>query len=321
MIEGFKILLVEDNPTDVHLVRRTLQDQNVQLICADNLEQALETLAVEEFDVVLLDLSLPDSKPEETFDAIKARSSDVPVVILTGLVDEHLASHAVLKGAKDYLIKGTVQLDQILSRTLMQAVARHEIESELRASEQRFRNIVEHASDLILRYQVRPKPGFEFVNPATLSSLGYSDKDELTEALKSGQLVHPADEERFRQALLGDSSPQRHTLRLFTREGRLRWVESSFVPSTDNHGQVVAVEAIARDVTERKSREKELAEIHNQLAESQKMEAIGQLAGGVAHDFNNLLTAIFSYGRFVLEELTDKGPIYDDVREILRAAE
>ena len=79
--------------------------------------------------------------------------------------------------------------------------------------------------------------------------------------------------------------------------------------------------AMARDVTERRLADAQLDATRRELAEAQKMEAVGRLAGGIAHDFNNLLTAVLGYAEFLLERHPPGDPERDDLEEIRRAGE
>src|SRR5687768_13072573 len=103
-----KVLLVEDNPGDALLLRETLADTNaaIEWTHDQKLASALNRLDQERFDVVLLDLSLPDSHGIETFHKVRKRAPQAPVVMLTGLDDETTAVEAMSQGAQDYLVKG-----------------------------------------------------------------------------------------------------------------------------------------------------------------------------------------------------------------------
>ena len=129
------ILLIEDNPGDVHLIRAALADMpdvRVDLVLASRLSTGLEQLAAGGVDVVLLDLSLPDSHGLETFLQVQQRCSGVPVIVLSGLRDEGLAVEAVQKGAQDYLNKAYVPLDSaFLARSVRYAIERKRVEREL----------------------------------------------------------------------------------------------------------------------------------------------------------------------------------------------
>ena len=104
-----RMLLVEDNPGDARLLREALKDvANYQfdLDHVERLSQALERLRGEAFDVVLLDLSLPDGQGLDNLAAVRDAAPGVPILVLTGLDDEEVAVRALRVGAQDYLVKG-----------------------------------------------------------------------------------------------------------------------------------------------------------------------------------------------------------------------
>lgn len=129
---AIRVLLVEDNPGDARLIREMLSEVRevaFDVQRGDRLSTSLERLAEGGIDVVLLDLSLPDSQGLETFARVSAQAPDVPVVLLTGLDDADLAVKAVREGAQDYLVKG--QLDSsLLVRSIRYAVERHRAQVE-----------------------------------------------------------------------------------------------------------------------------------------------------------------------------------------------
>jgi PAS domain S-box-containing protein len=98
------------------------------------------------------------------------------------------------------------------------------------------------------------------------------------------------------------------------RDGRVTWVSTTKVPVRDAQGSIIGILGISRDITERKK-------LEDQLRASQKMEAVGRLAGGVAHDFNNMLGVIFGYGEMVLKHLDSGTPLHAKQNEVLKAAE
>ncbi len=136
-----RVLLIEDNEDDVTLIREMLsekEDMEVKLDWADRLSTGLARLTQGKIDLVLLDLSLPDSHGLDTFTAVQAHAQDLPIVVLTGLDDEAMAGQAVRRGAQDYLVKGRLDGD-ILSRAARYAVDRKQAENALRESEAQLR--------------------------------------------------------------------------------------------------------------------------------------------------------------------------------------
>ncbi|MEH2069761.1 MAG: response regulator [Nostoc sp.] len=139
--ENIKVLLVEDNPGDVFLLQEFLKEVNtvvVELMPVERLEKALNHLANEIFDVILLDLSLPDSQGLETFVTAYQQAKATPIIVLTGINDETLATRAMQEGAQDYLVKGQVTGD-LLVRSMRYAIERQRADNALRQSEERFR--------------------------------------------------------------------------------------------------------------------------------------------------------------------------------------
>jgi sigma-B regulation protein RsbU (phosphoserine phosphatase) len=128
-----RALLIEDNPGDARLIREMLRDaaggqSSVELTHVDRLTPGLAQLTAQVTDVVLLDLTLPDSQGFETFTTVRTQAPDVAIVVLSGLDDETLAIRAVHEGAQDYLVKGQVDGGAIL-RSMRYAIERQHLEA------------------------------------------------------------------------------------------------------------------------------------------------------------------------------------------------
>ena len=129
------VLLIEDNPGDARLLRELLQEtgsSQFELVHADRFSEALARLSERRFDVVLLDLSLPDAQGLETISRLGGQADGTPIVILTGLNDEEIAIRALQQGAQDYLVKGQAD-GQLLARSLRYSIERHKAEESLKA--------------------------------------------------------------------------------------------------------------------------------------------------------------------------------------------
>lgn len=131
---GITALLIEDNIEDVRLIELALADSrrgHVRLVRAHRLSDGLSLLAQGGIDVVLLDLSLPDSHGLETFERTRVEAPGVPIIVLSGPSDERLAVDAVDAGAQDYLVKGRLE-GETLKRSIRYAMDRHRNLTELR---------------------------------------------------------------------------------------------------------------------------------------------------------------------------------------------
>ncbi len=127
------ILLIEDNPGDARLLKEMLSDvkgRNIHLDLADSLSEGLKCFSEGDFDIVLLDLSLPDSQGLDTFMRLSAVSRDVPVIILSGHDDKEFALKAVQAGAQDYLVKGQVD-SSLLVPAIHYAIERKQGEEKI----------------------------------------------------------------------------------------------------------------------------------------------------------------------------------------------
>ena len=112
MEKKIKILLIEDNPGDAYLIKEQLGEFanfSYEFKNAGTLNEALSVLKEQTFDVILLDLALPDSYGFNTFLSIHNINPMIPIIILTGLNDETIESYAVKKGAYDFLVKGRTE--------------------------------------------------------------------------------------------------------------------------------------------------------------------------------------------------------------------
>jgi diguanylate cyclase (GGDEF)-like protein/PAS domain S-box-containing protein len=146
-----RILLVEDNPGDARLLEFMLQDalRDYHLAQANTLAQAVDLVQAALFDIILLDLSLPDAQGKSTFWRLHKAAPSVPIVVMTGLDDETLAAELAQAGAQDYLIKGSID-GRWLLRVMRYAIERKRTEIELRQSEAKIRALYEALPDLLL---------------------------------------------------------------------------------------------------------------------------------------------------------------------------
>jgi len=147
MSNPLQILLVEDNPGDAILLRETLRDvssaDEFSLTTVARLGEAIQRLKTDHFDVLLLDLSLPDAHGMETLARARSEAPDIPIVVLTGLDDHVLALRAVQEGAQDYLVKGHADGD-LLVRALHYAIERQRMVVALEQARQHEHHMASH---------------------------------------------------------------------------------------------------------------------------------------------------------------------------------
>ena len=176
--KNVKILLIEDNPGDARLIRELLSEgkgMDFQMEWANGLTTGLNNLSVDEFDIILVDLGLPESQGLDTFTNIYAYASSIPIIILTVLNNENIAIKAVHEGAQDYLIKDQVDADSLV-RSMQYAIERKKTEKVLLRTHEKLKAIFEGATDGILAVDIKSKK-FSFVNPRICEITGYSMKE------------------------------------------------------------------------------------------------------------------------------------------------
>ncbi|MEA2206243.1 MAG: two-component system, cell cycle sensor histidine kinase and response regulator CckA [Blastocatellia bacterium] len=219
---------------------------------------------------------------------------------------------------------GSVETDEQQQRvrlfgTAQDVTERSRIEQELRQSEERYRDLVENAHDIIYSHDL--EGNYTSMNKAGQLITGYTRDEAL--ALNLTNTVAPDFIEKAkdmtRRKLAGEDVTA-YEMVILAKDGHRVAVEAN-TKLIFHEGLPVGVQGIARDVTERKQMEEALRASEDQLRQSQKLEAIGQLAGGVAHDFNNLLTVIGGYSSILLGKLPPDSPYRSSIEEIKKAGD
>ena len=183
---------------------------------------------------------------------------------------------------------------------------RKQAEEALRESEERLRQIAETIEDVFWITDWQNQETL-FASRAYEEIWGRSLQDLYADARNWADAIHPEDRERAWENFveLGEGNSYDEEYRIVRPDGSMRWVRDQGFPVRDVNGHVYRVAGIAQDITERKRAEEEKTRLEEQLWESRRLEAIGQLAGGVAHDFNNQLAGIINYAELLLSRLKD----------------
>ena len=309
-----RVLLLEDDANDEQLIahelgRLTPPPQIERVTGEASFLAALKDFAP---DVILSDHNLPAFDGRRALAKTRAILPDIPFILVTGSLNEETAVSYLKAGATDYVLKDRLVR---LGPAILEALERARERQALRRHERLLREIIDANPSLIF---VKDWEGrFVLVNQATAEIygttvdglVGKTDADfnpnaeEVAHFLRDDREVMASGRPKF--------VPEEPVTNPHTKQ--TRWFQTIKLPLRLPGEEAVTMLGVATEITERKL-------LEEQLLQSQKMEAVGQLAGGVAHDFNNILTAIVGYSDLLAAELGDNAQQREDIEEIRKAA-
>jgi diguanylate cyclase (GGDEF)-like protein/PAS domain S-box-containing protein len=265
------LLLVEDEPADARLVRELCGEAGGvrEIVHHVRLADALEALATRSFDVLLLDLGLPDASGLEAVRRVKAAAPDVPIVVMSS-GDAELAAAAVTAGAQDYLVKGNVE-PAWLHRSLSYAVERAKALTALRESEERYALAVKGAMDGLWDWSLSEDR--IYFSERWKSMLGFR-RDELDDSAEAwfGR-IHEADVDEVKRALAdhvqGRTDAFEVEYRMRHRDDGWRWMLTRGLAVRNTRGEAYRIAGSQTDITKRKEVEQRLRHyaLHDELTE------------------------------------------------------
>jgi two-component system cell cycle sensor histidine kinase/response regulator CckA len=199
-------------------------------------------------------------------------------------------------------------------------------EARFREAEEMYRTLIEQvpAVAYIADYGIGGK--WHYISPRIESVLGYRPQEWIQNPYLWYERIHPEDRDRAvaeeeKGWVSAYDRPFKSQYRMVARDGTVVWVSDECVVVRDENGTPLYYRGVLIDISDLKEAELAHQKLAEQLRQTQKMDAIGRLAGGVAHDFNNLLSVIINYSHFVLEGLDQNDSRRSDVAEILKAGE
>ena len=343
-----KILIADDNQTERNLLQSVLTKAGHAVVAAEDGVAALAKLKRNKVDVIISDILMPCMDGYRFCDTVRRsrKFSHIPFIAYTAtyisLGDEKVA---LIMGADLFVRKSVppTAMVEIVEKVASaprpapppriespqeldvkgyseQLIAKLEdknqellrLTDELRVSEERYRTLAETATDSI--FVVKRDGTVEYINGHGARQFALSQKEMIGK--QQSDLFPPEVAEANLRLIQGvfDSGQAFHEEAKRPFPNQEIWQSTWLVPIKNSSGRVTSVMGIARDITRGKA-------LEEQLRHAQKMEAVGQLAGGVAHDFNNILTVIKGYANFLLSRGNLDSEAAEQIQEVFIAAD
>jgi signal transduction histidine kinase len=317
--EHIDILIVDDEPAHAEAVRRALtaSDPRIRVALATTLEDFRQKVARQAPDLAIMDLNLPDGRAVQVMTS-PPENGLFPILLMTSFGNEQVAVEAIKSGAIDYVVKSQeafAAMPRTVERALREwgllmdrkrvELGRRESEARFHTLSSRFTTLLDALPDLFILFDTELQ--IIWSNKAAAAT------GRETAAPGSAHLPRLCQRDTPCAPCLVAQSIQtgEATVQVVTNaDGRVQ--ELRAIPIKEE-GRVVSVIEVCRDISEQRKMEE-------QLRQTQKMDAVGRLAGGVAHDFNNALLVILGYTDLTLAHLGPDTPVSGYLQEVMNAA-
>ncbi|MDP2753669.1 MAG: response regulator [Nitrospirota bacterium] len=323
MLSPHKILVVDDEERIRKSLSGLLQDNGYEVITAGSGPECLQIMSSQEFDLVILDIVMPEMSGIEVLQWIKEKYKDTEVIIITGYADKEKAVAAFRLGAYDFIEKPfeSREILNTITHCLNQMELRKEVErktKELADEKERLLVTLCSIGDGVIATDTEGK--ILLINKVAEELTGWNKEDAVGKPCS--EVFHIINEKTRKIP----EDPVTRVIRtglivglanntiLIARDGTERIIADSGAPIKDRDGNIIGVVLVFRDVTARRKMEEG-------LLKSSKLESVGILAGGIAHEFNNILTTIIGYGKLLDEEMSKDDPLRHNVNMILTSSE
>lgn len=296
------ILVIEDNQSDFLIIKRFAWKLGINAVeWCQSLAQGKAYLMGNQVDVLLVDLSLPDSYGLGIIDELQTQCRTVPIIIFTGYDDDEQGLEAVRRGAQDYLVKGKFTID-MLNRSLRYAIERKKAEQTLALERNLLRTVIDSLPDYIVYKDDQLR--FVLTNVAHANAVN-STPDELVG--KTANEVFPtefveqfhADDKHVIKSGIALINVERETI---DESGKIKIVLTSKIPIRDQDDKVKGIIGISRDISERKELEMHMKEL---FAEQERIRILRQFVTDIAHDFRTPL-AIANTSLYLVQNVHDQ---------------
>ncbi len=329
------ILFIEDNFLHVKIIGKLLENTSQELKVASTLSEGIDLLSKNSYDIILLDLNLPDSIEEETFQKIMDCNPDIPVILVTETENEDLALKLISEGAQDYLAKNQLNA-LVLTRSISRSIERYDLLKRVRnqnlqidqierdrlnineALLQSKANFYRFVSESPLGIRIVTSEGETiYANKALLDIYGYSDITEFKNTPVKERYTQES-LEAFRQRREArvngrESGPTEYRISILRKSGEVRHlhVYRKEILWDDKMQYQVLYEDITDQIEAEKEIQQKNSQLQNSIAEKDKFLSI------IAHDLKGPLGTFVAATQLIAEEIDEMSP--SEVKEVIES--
>ena len=259
--DKLKVLLIEHDSGFARYIGEMLgqaRDFAAEVLSAQNLRNGLSAIAADNFDVVVLDMSLPDGAGLANVSLLRAEAPQLPVIVAGDSDDETIALEAVHAGAHDYLVKGQLTPNW-LERSLRYSIERHRMDRALLEAEEKYHGVFDHLVEGI--FQTTPDGRYLMANAALARIYGYTTPEELMLGLTdiSRRLyVQPDRRDEFVRLMQEHDVLAGFESEVFRKDGSVIWISENCRAIRDSKGRLLYYEGTVEDITQQKQAEEKL---------------------------------------------------------------
>jgi len=327
-----KILLIEDNPDHILLTKKILEkaDKVYQLDAVRDAKEGLDKIFQEDYNLILCDYRLPGLTALNILEEMSNRNKDTPFIVVTASGNEKTAVDLMKEGAYDYIQKD-LSYEETLPVVIKRAIERYNANKEKERLEKKIEDAAKEwettfnsMTDLISIHSKDLK--IIRVNKAFTDMFKMKTEEIIGKTCHS--VLHGT-KEVVDKCPLRQVFEKKKTVKVELFESMLGiYLEISVSPIFNEKGEVIAIVHIARDITEKKEAEdalqvayQKLKQTQQELIQSSKMAAMGQLSAGISHELNQPLTGIKGFAQAALLDLGNGSPLREDLKRIVEQAD
>ena len=259
--ERLKVLLIEHDAGFTRSVSEMLgqaRDLAAEMRSTSNLNSGLSELTGNNFDVVLIDVCVPDGAGLANVSLIRAEAPKLPIIVAGDSDDETVALEAVHAGAQDYLVKSQLNPGW-LERSIRYAIERHRTDAALLAAEEKYHSVFDHLVEGI--FQTTPEGQYLMANAALARIYGYGSPDELMNSVTDiGRRLYVQEGRRddFVRSMQENDTLTGFESQIYRKDGTVIWISENCRAVRDNKGRLLYYEGTVEDITQRRSAEAKL---------------------------------------------------------------